>query len=138
MAHDVIHSHTAFDAKRRLYQPPKSECRSLIDLLHEEVDSSFFEEEDDGLYDFMNLRPKPGKCLSEYNDDDQDKIDIFEAPPRFAVEYEDCNEANNRSHCVGGEDGDKDTGLDSTMSFSIKDYGHLKKGDRALSHRGSG
>ena len=36
------------------------------------------------------------------------------------MEYEDCQEGN-RSQCCGGDHDDKDNGLDSTMSFSIKD-----------------
>lgn len=84
----------------------------------------------------MNLKTKPGKFLSEYNIEDE--IDIFEAPiapPRFDVEYEDCREGN-RSQCCGGDPDDKDTGLDSTMSFSIKDDVHSRRNHkdfRALS-----
>ena len=109
-------------------------------MLHDECESSFFiDEEEDGLFDFMRLRPKPGKFLSEFGDEDLDKIDDLEAPPRFNVEYEDCNEANNRSHCCGGDDGEKDTGLDSTISFSsVKDDGYLKKKkSKASSHKGT-
>lgn len=119
----------------------RSECQSLIDLMQDQVDdevSDFFEEDDD-LYDFMNLRKKPGKFLSEFND--EDKQDIFEetTPPRFEVEYEDCREAN-RSQCCGGDPDEKDNGLDSTMSFSIKDdvlsrRNHGARALGALSHR---
>ena len=94
--------------------------------------SEFFEEDDDDLYDFMDLKRKPGKFLSEFNIEDE--IDIFEAPsspPRFEVEYEDCRDAH-RSHCGGGDPEDKDTGLDSTMSFSIKDD-VLSRRNRAFS-----
>lgn len=88
----------------------------------------------------MNLKPKTGKFLSEFND--EDKLDIFEAtiPPRFEVEYEDCREAN-RSQCCGGDPDEKDNGLDSTMSFSIKDDVHSRRNNTpfrglgALSHR---
>ena len=84
----------------------------------------------------MDIRKKSGKFLSEFSIEDE--IDIFEAPinspPRFAVEYEDCRDAN-RSTC-GGDNDDKDTGLDSTMSFSIKDDVHSRRNNidfRALS-----
>lgn len=121
------------------YRNHHSECQSLIDLMQERADddvSEFFEEDED-LYGFMNLRPKPGKFLSEFNDDD--KKDIFEAPPRFEVEYENCQEGN-RSQCCGGDPDEKDNGLDSTMSFSIKDdvlsrRNHGARGLGALSHR---
>ena len=72
------------------YRNHHSECQSLIDLMQDRVDdevSEFFEDDED-LYGFMNLKAKPGKFLSEFND--EDKIDIFEAPPRFEVEYENC------------------------------------------------
>jgi hypothetical protein len=75
----------------------------------------------------MDLRQKPGKFLSELSIEDE--INIFEAPledPRFAVEYEDCRDAN-RSQCQSGDPDDKDTGLDSTMSFSIKDDVHSRR-----------
>jgi hypothetical protein len=86
----------------------------------------------------MDLRkPKPGKFLSEYNDDD--KMDIFQEtqPARFAVEYENCQE---RSQCGEGDPDEKDNGLDSTMSFSVKDdilsrMNHPGRGIGALSHR---
>jgi hypothetical protein len=88
----------------------------------------------------MDLRkPKPGKFLSEYND--EDKMDIFEEtqPPRFEVEYENCQEGN-RSQCCGGDPDEKDNGLDSTMSFSVKDdmlsrMNHPGRVIGALSHR---
>jgi hypothetical protein len=109
----------------------------MQDQENEDV-SEIFEDEDD-LYDFMDLKPKPGKFLSEFND--EDKLDIFEAtnPPIFEVEYEDCREGN-RSQCCGGDQEDKDNGLDSTMSFSIKDdvMSRRNNGIRglgALSHR---
>lgn len=124
------------------YRNHHSECQSLLDIMHDQVDedvSEFFEEEDDDLYDFMNLKPKTGKFLSEFND--EDKLDIFEAtnPPRFEVEYEDCREGN-RSQCCGGDPEEKDIGLDSTMSFSIKDDVHSRRntpfrGLGAVSHR---
>lgn len=41
-------------------------------------------------------------------------------PDRFAVEYEDCADAN-RSQCCGGLNDDKDIGLDSTLNYSIVD-----------------
>lgn len=124
------------------YRNHHSECQSLQDIRHELQDeevSEFFEEEDE-LYSFMNLKPKTGKFLSEFND--EDKLDIFEAtiPPRFEVEYEDCREGN-RSQCCGGDPDEKDNGLDSTMSFSIKDDVHSRRNNTpfrglgALSHR---
>lgn len=123
------------------YKNHHSECQSLLDLMYEKADedleSEIFEEDDD-LYDFMRLKPKPGKFLSEYNDEDKiSDMDIFEAPPRFDVEYEDCRDAN-RSHCGGDHPDDKDNGLDSTMSFSIKDDVHSRRNHKALgalSHR---
>ena len=123
------------------YRNHHSECQSLLDLMQERVgdDASDFFEDDDDLYDFMNLKAKPGKFLSEYND--EDKQDILEEtiPPRFEVEYEDCQEAN-RSHCCGGDPDEKDNGMDSTMSFSIKDdvlsrRNHISRPMGALSHR---
>ena len=105
----------------------------MQDELNEDV--SEFLEEDDDLYDFMNLRKKPGKTMSEFND--EDKMDIFEvsAPPRFEVEYEECG--GNRSTCCGGDQEDKDHALDSTMSFSIKDDALSRRNNnfRALSTR---
>ena len=86
----------------------------------------------------MDLKIKPGKFLSEFSIEDE--IDIFESPiehPRFDVEYEDCRDAN-RSQCQSGDPDDKDTGLDSTMSFSIKDDVHSRRNHkdfRESSHR---
>ena len=68
-------------------------------------------------------------------------MDIFEEtqPPRFEVEYENCQEGN-RSQCCGGDPDEKDNGLDSTMSFSVKDdmlsrMNHPGRAIGALSHR---
>jgi hypothetical protein len=106
--------------------------------MHDELNddgSEFFEEEDDDLYDFMNLRSKPSKSLSEFNDEDE--LNIFEAasPPRIEVVYEDCR--GNRSTCCGADHEDKDHALDSTMSFSIKDDAISRRNNnfRALSQR---
>ena len=114
-----------------------SECQSLKDIRlkqsDQEIFSEFLFEEDNDLYDFMDIRQKTGKFLSEFSIEDE--IDIFQvpinSPPRFAVEYEDCRDGN-RSQCASGDPDDKDTGLDSTMSFSIKDEVHSRRNHRDI------
>ncbi len=53
------------------YKNHHSECQSLKDLLQEQMDQEIYSEipfeEDDDLYDFMDLKQKPGKFLSEYS-----------------------------------------------------------------------
>jgi hypothetical protein len=54
------------------FKNPRSECQSLLDLMHEQAEedvSEFLDEDDDDLYDFMNLKPKKVKFLSEFNDE---------------------------------------------------------------------
>lgn len=125
-----------------------------IDLSDGEEDfdnlSEIVDDEDKNLiFAFMRLRPRTTKFLSENLEADEEDptgfpLDIFEAPARFGVEYEDCAEgAQNRSQCCGGDpDEFKDTGLDSTMSFSVKDDINSirnisrKRGYRTLSQNG--
>jgi hypothetical protein len=175
---DILHSNTAFNMKRNLQFPgvtspgllcstafksPSSRCESLLDLMHDKMDidlsdgdddfenlSDIVDDEDKNLvFEFMRLRPRTTKFLSENLEADEEDqtgfpLDIFEAPARFDVEYEECAErAQNRSQCCGGDpDEFKDTGLDSTMSFSVKDDINSirnisrKRGYRTLSQNG--
>ena len=124
-----------------------------IDLSDEDDDfdnlSEIVDDEDKNMIlDFMRLRPRTTKFLSENLEADEEDptgfpLNIFEAPARFEVEYENCAEgAQNRSQCCGGDpDEFRDTGLDSTMSFSMKDdinsiRNISRRGYRAMSQNG--
>jgi len=134
-----------------------SDCESLLDMMRDKMDIDLSDEDDDFdnlseivddedknmIFAFMRLRPRTTKFLSENLEADEEDptgfpLDIFEAPARFEVEYEDCAEgAQNRSQCCGGDpDEFKDIGLDSTMSFSMKDdINSIRNISRRRGHR---
>lgn len=116
-----------------------SRCDSLFDPINDKVDidlsdddgaisnlSDGIDDDDKNLIFSFIRRPTTRRFLSENLEAEEDPtgfpLDIYEAPQRFDVEYEECGDgAQNRSQCCGGENDEFNNGLDSTMSFSIKD-----------------
>jgi hypothetical protein len=70
-----------------------SDGEGSFDNLSENVD----DEDKNLIFEFMRLRPRITKFLSENLEADEEDpegfpLDIFEAPARFDVEYENCRD----------------------------------------------
>lgn len=145
------------------FKSESSKCESQLDLEHDKVAIDLSDDEDgienlsdavddddkNMIFDLLRLRPTTRRFLSENLEDEEDPTgfqigNIFEDPERFDIEYEECGEgAQNRSQCCGGDNDDFNNGLDSTMSFSMRDdinsirnFSKKKRENKALSQNG--
>lgn len=106
------------------YHHTRSECFSEPDLLEqfEEPISDFSDEEDrQMMLDFIHLRPTEGQevggTFQPRTNRRLTEVEVETDPIAFEIEYENCQ---NRSTCGKEDECDKDIGLDSTLSISVK------------------